>query len=182
MLMDEKMDEGPVLDYARVTIGEEETSSTLAHKLSRLGADIIAPTLDAYFSGSLPPQPQEHSKASYCGILSKEDGHIDWSGSAVDIERFIRAMQPWPEAFTFWMHGGKKQKLTIKTASVLHPTVPCDSTGASSRTCRLADGSLGVNCGSGSLLLKTLQLEGKKEIDAKAFLNGHPDFIGASLA
>jgi methionyl-tRNA formyltransferase len=182
MLMDEKMDEGPVLDYTRLPITEEDTTATLTHKLSHAGADIIVPTLHAYFSGSLAPQPQDHAKASYSGILSREDGHLDWSKSATELERFVRAMQPWPEAFTFWTRGDKKQKITIKAATVLHPTAPCDAEGNASVICKLADGSMGVNCGSGSLLLKTVQLEGKNEMDAKAFLNGHPDFIGTTLA
>ncbi|WKZ29240.1 MAG: methionyl-tRNA formyltransferase [Patescibacteria group bacterium] len=181
MVMDEKMDEGPVLDYARMPISEEDTTATLTHKLSELGADIIAPTLKAYFAGALSPQAQDNAKASYSGILTREDGRIDWSKSAVEIERFVRAMQPWPEAFTFWTRGGKAQKLTIKKASVLHPSAPCDAAGNTSVACKLADGTLAVNCGTGSLLLKTIQLEGKNETDAKAFLNGHPDFIGSQL-
>lgn len=182
MIMNEKMDEGPILDYARLDISEEDTTATLTHKLSHLGADMIVPTLKAYFAGTLAPQAQDNAKASYSGILTREDGHIDWSKSATEIERFVRAMQPWPEAFTFWTRGDKKQKLTIKAATILHPTAPCDAAGNASVTCKLADGSFGVNCGSGSLLLKTVQLEGKKEMDAKAFLNGYPDIIGSVLA
>ncbi len=182
MLMSEKMDEGPVLDYAPMPISDEDTTDTLMHKLSGLGADIIVPTLNAYFIGSLSPQPQDNAKASYCGILEREDGHIDWSKSAEEIDRFVRAMQPWPEAFTFWTRNGKKQKITIKKASVLHPSAPCDAESIVSVVCKMADGTLAVNCGAGSLLLTTLQLEGKNETDAKAFLNGYPDFIGATLA
>jgi methionyl-tRNA formyltransferase len=182
MIMDEKMDEGPVLDYARLAITEDDTTETLTHKLSHVGADIIAPTLNAYFSGALTPQPQDNSKASYSGILSREDGRIDWTKSATELECFVRAMQPWPEAFTFWTRGDKAQKLTIKKASVLHPTAPCDASGKTSLACKLADGTLAVNCGTGSLILKTVQLEGKNETDAKAFLNGYPDFIGTTLA
>ncbi len=182
MIMDEKMDEGPVLDVARMTISDEDTTETLTGKLAALGADLILPTLKAYFAGSLRPQPQDHAKASYSGILSRENGRIDWSKPALEIERFARAMQPWPEAFTIWTHKGKTLKLTIKKTAVLHPTASCDAEGKKSNVCKLADGTVGVNCGTGSLQLKTIQLEGKSEMDAKAFVNGHPDFIGAELS
>jgi len=144
---------------------------------------MIVPTLKLYLEGGIEPKPQNHALASYCGILDREDGKIDWSKSAVEIERFIRAMQPWPEAFTHWSRGGKPVlKLTIKKAGVLHPVSKCDASGKTSTVCKLSDGTVGVNCGTGSLSLKTIQLEGKKPADLKDFLNGHPDFIGAELA
>ena len=182
MVMDEKMDEGPILDVARMPISDEDTTETLLTKLSKLGADLIVPTLKAYFSGTLVPKAQDHSKASYSGILSREDGRIDWSKSAEELERFVRAMQPWPEAFTVWTRKDKPVKLTIKKTAVLHPTTPCDAHGKTSVICKLADGTVGVNCGKGSLQLISIQPEGKSEMDAKAFVNGHPDFIGAVLA
>ncbi len=182
MVMNEKMDEGPVLGVARLPIADDDTTTTLTSKLSALGADLILPTLKAYLGGALQPKAQDHSQASYAGILERGHGRIDWSKSAVEIERFVRAMQPWPEAFTTWTRKGKPLKLTIKKASLLHPTSFCDASGKHGTVCALSDGTLGVNCGTGSLLLKTIQLEGKNEIEAKAFLNGHPDFNGAELA
>lgn len=181
MVMDEKMDEGPILRVARMPIADEDTTETLTAKLAALGADIIVPALQDFFSGALVPQPQEHSKASYTRMLRREDGRIDWSKSAGEIEHFVRAMQPWPEAFTSWKRGNNALKVTIKKTAVLHPTEPCQAGGGLAAVCQLATGMLGVNCGSGSLHVLALQLEGKKEMEAKAFLNGHPDFIGAKL-
>ena len=182
MKMDEKMDEGPILSEARVAIGEEDTTATLSVKLSAAAADLLSPTLKVYLAGGVKPTPQDHSKASYCGILKREDGKIDWSKSAAEIERFIRAMQPWPEAFTHWAREGKPAlKLIIKKASVLHPESRCEISGKTGAVCKLSDGTVGVDCGTGSLWLKTIQLEGKNPMDAKSFLNGYPDFIGAEL-
>ena len=183
MKMDEKMDEGPTLATSRVPIGDEDTTETLSIKLARSAAELIGPTLKLYLEGGIEPKPQAHEQASYCGILKREDGRIDWSKGAVEIERFIRAMQPWPEAFTHWARGGKPPlKLTIKKAAVLHPESKCDVSGAPGSVCKLSDGTVGVNCGAGSLTLKTVQLEGKKQADIKDFLNGHADFTGAVLA
>lgn len=182
MKMDEKMDEGPLLASSRVPIGEEDTTATLSMRLSASAADLIAPTLKLYLEGGIQPKPQDHSQATYCGILDRADGKIDWSKSAVEIERFIRAMQPWPEAFTHWAREGKPAiKLTIKKAAVLHPVSKCDTSGRPGAACKLSDGTVGVNCGEGSLVLKTIQLEGKNPTDLKSFLNGYPDFIGAEL-
>jgi len=181
MKMDEKMDEGPTLDTKRIAIDDEDTTETLARKLADLAADSIAPTLKLYLEGNLQPVPQDHSKASYTKILEREDGKIDWTRSAVEIERFVRAMRPWPEAFTTWTRKGTPMKLTIAKAAVMHPTAKCDVGGKVGAVCKVSEGGIGVNCGEGSLQLIEVQLEGKKPSDLKSFLNGHPDFVGSAL-
>ncbi len=182
MRMDAKMDEGPILAVQRLPIDDEDTTASLAAKLSRAASMLIGPTLKGYFEGTLVPEPQDPSKATVCGILTREDGRIDWSRSAVEIERLVRAMQPWPEAFTRWARGGKTPlKLTIKKATVLHPVSRCGNPERPGTVCKLSDGTVGVNCGEGSLILKTVQLEGKNASDLKSFLNGYPDFANAEL-
>ncbi len=182
MVMDEKMDEGPILHIAHLPISDDDTTDSLTPKLAKLGGDEIVPTLKAYLSGALAPKPQEHAQASYTRILAREDGHMDWTKSATEIERFVRAMQPWPEAFTFWTRKGKKLKITIKKSEILHPTVKCSEGAETASVCTLADGTVCVNCGEGAIELLRIQLEGKNEMDAKAFVNGYPDFVGAVLA
>jgi methionyl-tRNA formyltransferase len=181
MKMDEKMDEGPTFDTKRIAIDDEDTTESLSRKLSDIAADMIAPTLKLYLEGNLQSVPQDHSKASYTKILDREDGRIDWKKGAVEIERFARAMQPWPEAFTSWTRKGTPMKLTIKKAAVMHPTTKCDPEGKPGTVCKLAGGQIGVNCGEGSLELMEVQLEGKNPSDIKSFLNGHSDFAGAQL-
>lgn len=182
MKMDEKMDEGPTLATSVVPIAEDDTTATLSTKLARAAADLIGPTLKLYLEDGIAPVPQEHAKASYTKILDREDGRIDWEKGAVEIERHVRAMFPWPEAFTTWSRkDGPPLKLVIKKATVLHPVSKCDTAGRVGGICRLSDGTVGVNCGSGSLRLDRIQLEGKKETDAKSFLNGYPDFNGTTL-
>jgi len=181
MRMDEKMDEGPVLATQKLAVNDEDTTETLARKLSGLAADLIAPTVKLYLEGNVQPVPQDHSQASYTKILDREDGRIDWKKGAVEIERFVRAMQPWPEAFTTWTRKGTPMKLTIKKATVMHPTTKCDTEGAPGTVCKLAGGQIGVNCGEGSLQLLEVQLEGKNASDIKSFLNGYADVAGARL-
>lgn len=181
MKMDEKMDEGPVMAIKKLAVGDEDTTETLSRKLSALAADVIAPTLKLYLEGMIRAEPQDHSKATYTKILTREDGRVDWKKGAVEIERLVRAMQPWPEAHALWTRKGLPLKLTIKKAAVMHPTSKCDIGGKQGTVCKLSDGTVGVNCGEGSLQLLEIQLEGKNPIDAKSFLNGYPDFVGVSL-
>ena len=181
MKMDEKMDEGPTMAIRRIPIGEDDTSETLMRKLADLAGGMIAPTLKLYLEGALEPAPQDHAKATYTRILSREDGRIDWTRSAVELERFVRAMNPWPEAHAVWTRKGVPLRLTVKKASVLHPVTPCASSGKPGALCRLSDGTLGVNCGEGSLQLEELQLEGKNAMDAKTFLNGYADIVDGRL-
>lgn len=182
MKMDEKMDEGPTLAIEKITIGDDDTTETLTRKLSEMASKLVCPTVKMYFNGLLKPVPQDHSKATYTRILAREDGRVDWKKSAAEIERLVRAMQPWPEAHALWTRKGAPLKLTIKKAAVMHPTSKCDAIGKPGTVCKLSDGSVGVNCGEGSLELLEIQLEGKNPIDAKSFLNGYPDFVGAELS
>ena len=181
MLMDEKMDEGPVLAIGKVDIKENDDVETLRARLATAGAELLVPTLKLYFENQLQPKAQDHSQASYTKILEKADGKIDWSKPAEELERFVRAMTPWPEAWTTWTRNGKPVKILMKKTSVLSPDSKCDATGRAGGVCRLADGTLGVNCGKGALRIERLQMEGKAETDAKSFLNGYADFSAAVM-
>lgn len=183
MRMNEKLDEGPVLAVTKIAIEDGDTAESLAHRLAEAGAELLGPTLKLYFRDELTPVPQNHAGASYAKILKRDDGRVDWSRSAEEIERFVRAMQPWPQAFFFWKPRGKRSalKIILKKTAVLHPDSKCDTVGRPGSACRLGDGSMGINCGRGSLSVLRLQLEGKSETDGKSFLNGYPDIIGAAL-
>jgi methionyl-tRNA formyltransferase len=181
MMMGEKLDDGPTLGETAVTLGEKETAGSLTTKLASAAADLLGPTLKLYLQGLAKPKEQDHAKASYTKILSREDGHVDWTKSAEEIERLVRALSPWPEAWSRWNRKGTPLKLTIKEASVLHPTAGCVDGAANGQICKMSDGSLAVDCGKGSLTIHRLQLEGKPETDGKAFLNGYADAVGSVL-
>ncbi len=182
MKMDEKLDEGPILAESTVQIREDDDTRTLTARMAEAGAELAGPTLKLYLEGRLTPKPQDYSQATYTKILRREDGKIDWRRPAEEIERLVRAMRPWPEAFCYWKRKSEKPlKLAIKKASVISSDAKCDAVGRVGAVCRLADGTLGVNCVKGSLAIQRLQIEGKPEIDAKSFLNGYPDFVGAVL-
>jgi methionyl-tRNA formyltransferase len=183
MKMDEKLDEGPVLAVSKLPIKDDDTTETLSARLAKTAAELLVPTLKLYLEDQLTPKPQDHALATYTRTLVRDDGRVAWDKSAEEIERFARAMQPWPTAFSYWRKKGKEAlRLAFKKVSILHPDSKCDTVGRPGSVCKLNDGRMGVNCGRGSILVHRLQIEGKAETDGEAFLNGYPGIIGAELA
>jgi len=181
MKMDEKMDTGPILASRTDTIREDDTSAALEKRLAALGAELLVPTLKLYLEGHLEPAAQDESRASATKVMTRDDGRLDWSKGAEDIERFVRAMAPWPEAWTVLGAGKERTRLTVKKASVLHPKVSCAECGGPGSVFRLNDGRMAVNCGAGSMIIERLQPAGKNEMGGAAFLNGYPGAAGSRL-
>lgn len=103
MKMDAGVDTGPILSQRAIPIAPEDTGGTLFDKLAALGAELLTETLPGYLAGEIPPQPQPESGATYAPMLKKEDGLLDFSSRmAVELERQVRAMQPWPGAYFPW--------------------------------------------------------------------------------
>ena len=102
MLMDKGMDTGPVLAQVRLPIEPDDTTATLSARLADLGAQALVETLPGWLAGDIAPVPQDQlpGEVSSCRLIRKEDGAIDWTLSAVEIERRTRAYAPWPSAFT----------------------------------------------------------------------------------
>lgn len=177
MLMGEKLDNGPILFQDKIKILSNDTAGSLYEKLAELGAKILVPTLKNYLTGEITPQAQDDNLASYVKNLKKEDGKINWDKDAIYLERFVRAMQPWPRAWTNIIINGKS--LTLK---IIEAQVEKNDNNLKSGELFLVNGSLAVKCARGALLILKLQLEGKKEIASAEFLRGYKDIIGKILA
>ena len=102
MKLDEEMDHGGIISNMEVQISKNDTCESLSQKLAISGAEILIKTIPDYISEKIKPIEQNHSKATYTKIIKKEDGKIDWSKSANEIERMTRAFYPWPTAWTVW--------------------------------------------------------------------------------
>lgn len=162
MRMDPGIDTGPLLSQKSINIDHSDTSATLALKLSELGADLLMDTLPDYLAGKRLPDPQDDSLATYSPMIKKEDGLLDFSMSAIDLDRKIRAFNPWPSAFTYW----KNQILKIHRA---HPVNYVDAMVGK----RVIYQEIpAFTTGKGILVLDELQLPGKKIQTGKNFLNG----------
>ena len=162
MLMDPGIDTGPSLAQKSIPISGEDTAGTLTTKLCLLGADLLMETLPSYLSGILVPKPQDDSLATYAPMINKEDGLLDFSGSAIDLDRKIRAFNPWPGAFTYL----NNQILKIHRAHALD--APAEPAGR-----RIIYQEFpAITTGMGLLVMEELQLAGRNIQTGKAFLHG----------
>jgi methionyl-tRNA formyltransferase len=143
-------------------------------KLSGLGADLLTDTLPRWLRGEIVPVAQDEARATYAPRLAKEAGEIDWQQPAEQIERQVRAYQPWPSAYTTWR--GQRLKV-IRARAVAEVPEGDAAVGA------VVGGgdSAGVITGQGTLWLEEVQLAGKRMLEIQVFLRGAPGFNGAHL-
>ncbi len=167
MQMDEGLDTGAILATAAIPIGPEDTAATLHDRLADLGARLLLESLPPLAAGTLTPRPQDDARATYADKLDKEEARIDWHRPAVEIDRQIRAFDPWPVAYT---HLDDGTRLRIWRARPLpHPAdAPPGTIVAIDR-----DG-LHVATGDGRLLVREVQPAGKRRMSARDLANARP--------
>lgn len=162
MQMDVGLDTGDMLLKRAIPIDPEENSSSLHDRLALLGAEALAETLDLLVAGRLAPEKQDDALSCYAPMLKKETGLIDWTREPLAVKNLVRGVTPWPGAYTL---------LDGKTVKVFKATVGSGA-GSPGTVLRADRQGLEVACGSGSLLLDELQLEGRKRLPAAEFLAG----------
>ena len=173
MQMDEGLDTGDMLLQAVIPLEKKETGGSLYDKLKQEGAELLMQTLEGLQNGSIMARKQGETTTEYAKMLKKEMGLIDWNKDAIEIERLIRGLNPWPSAFTHF--NGKTLK--IWQADVME-----GNTGKQPGTITgISKGSIQVQTGNSVLSLRELQIEGKKRMDAGAFLRGYQIKEGMSL-
>jgi methionyl-tRNA formyltransferase len=165
MMMDTGLDTGDILMQQATLIGERETAPELMERLSLLGAELLSKTL-ADLNG-IKPRPQEHEKATLAPIMKREDGLIDWTRSAADIANRVRGFQPFPTAFTHFRNA----KVTLWSA------IPADiidvSASLPGEIIEAGMSDLRVLCGGSTMLkINELQIEGKRRMAVRDFVNG----------
>lgn len=186
MKMDEGLDTGDMLTKVEVPLAADETGGSLFDKLAAAGAKLLVETLPKLEKGEVTPEKQpEISTTEYARMIKKEDGKIDWTKSAVEIERQIRAMSPWPSAFT--KVNGKNLKIWgAKVIAMfggdLFSKIPGQNPTKSAGKVWVADETgLHVKTGDGILVIEELQLEGKKRMKTADFLRGYAIEPGTRL-
>jgi len=154
MLMDEKMDHGPIISQKEIKISSNDTYQSLEKKLSFESAGFLIKILPQYIRKQIKPQAQNENQASYSKILTRQDGKIDWNQSALEIERKVRAFYPWPGTWTN-MNNKRikilKAKATIKKQEASLPT------------------------GDGFLTLELVQPQDKKPMTGQEFFRGYKE-------
>lgn len=173
MYMDVGLDTGDIILQAKTPISPEETGGSLHDKLAVLGADLLIQALDDIREGKSTRTPQDDSKATYVKVLSKDMGDIDFTKSAVQIERLIRGLNPWPSAYT---------KLDGKTLKIWKASVEStDKNAKPGEIIEVRKDAIVVMTGQDALAITELQLEGKKRMAADAFLRGYSVTAGTQL-
>lgn len=165
--MDERMDEGDVILKQEVGIEPVDTNITLSEKLSDMGARLVIEALDLIGQKKEKFTKQDDSKASYAPKLRKEDGLIDWNEDANVVYNRIRGLIPWPGAYTYY----NSRILKILQTKVVPDVAGKDA--AFGEVLYIGKEGIAVKAGSGAILIEYLQLEGKKDMDAAAFVRGH---------
>jgi methionyl-tRNA formyltransferase len=159
ILMDQDMDTGPILLQKEVPILENDTAGTLHDRLMGEGANLVVETLKGLAEKSIQAIPQDHEQATYTHLLSKEDGRIQWERDAEYLVRLVRAMNPWPGAFS-----------EISGESIkLWEAIAVDGTAKEGTIAGVQPDGLLVGTGKGLLLLKQVQAPGRKRIAAAEF-------------
>lgn len=164
MFIEVELDSGPILLQRETQIEPAETAPELMRRLAESGAELLSETLKRL--DALRPAPQDESRATFAPLLTKATGVIDWTSSAQEIERRVRGFQPWPNAYTYW---NSRQLIVWKAAAHdldAHSTAPGEILAAHGD-------ELVVSCGEKTALrLLDLQLQGKRRLHARDFLNG----------
>ena len=163
MQMDVGLDTGPMLASKSIRIKPDDTAGSVIQALSTLGADLLIETLPDYFSGKLTPQPQPAQGDTYAPMLKKEDGLLNFTRPAIELERRVRAMNPWPSAWFEW-NGNLLKVLRASTVSGDKSLV------SGSRF--TVEGRPAVQSAEGALVLDEVQPSGKKVMLGKSFLAG----------
>ena len=168
MLMDEGLDTGDILKQYELPIADNETGGSLFEKLALLGGEAIVDTVDNF--NNITPKKQGESTTGYAKMISKSMGDIDFNKSAIEIERLIRGMNPWPSAYTNYM--GKVLKIWEARVAENISELPNTKLNENYGKIYSFNNRIFIICNSSVLEVLSLQLEGKKKMSAKDFLLG----------
>lgn len=173
MRMDIGIDTGDMIEKVEVPLDKEETGGSLFDRLAEEGAKLCVHTMAEIEAGRATYTKQDESEATHTSMIKKQFGKIDWTKSAVEIERLVRGLNPWPSAYT---------SLNGKTLKIWRTSVEEADSGAKAGTIvSIAKDEIAVQTGKGILLLQEVQLEGKKRMPVDAFLRGYQLEKGALL-
>jgi methionyl-tRNA formyltransferase len=171
MRIDAGLDTGNILLLQELPIGPDDTTETLAPRLSAIGANLMVETLQGLQAGTVHPRPQDNSHATLAPILKKEDGLIDFSRSASEILNRLRGFQPWPGAYTKFRGKNLQVLKALPSGGDLLPA-----------ELHVREGRVLVGCGCDtSLELLEIQLEGKSRTSARDFVHGYRPKPGEKL-
>lgn len=175
MKMDAGLDTGDILTQEKTPISPSDNSQTLHDRLAEIGASLLVRTIPDFVAGKIQPHPQPSEGVTYASKIKKQDGQIDWAQPARGIWNRVRAMVPWPGAFTHLSEPSQPQLLKIWQAE------PVERRGEPGTVLQADRSGIIIGCGSGALKILVLQREGGRRMNAADFLAGHPLRAGQKL-
>lgn len=180
MRMDEGLDTGDMIMKTEIELDARETGGSLFDRLAEAGAALCVRTVEEIQKGTAVFTPQKHEEATHTTMIKKQMGAIDFSRPAVELERLIRGLNPWPSAYT---KCGDKTLKIWKASVVSEDTAEAAAAEgkAPGTVVRVQKACLLVQTGRGLLSLEEVQLEGKKRMDVASFLRGYPLEEGLQL-
>ena len=174
MEMEAGLDTGPVVATRATPIEPDDTGATIHDRLAGLGAGLLVDTLDGWLAGTRPATPQAHTGVTHAAKISADEARIDWWRPAVEIERRIRAFDPWPVVRCQRGTDG----LRIWQAEAIPDTV---TDGVPGTVIAVSDDGIDVQTGDGRLRLQRIQAPGRRVQPVADFLRGHPVYAGETL-
>jgi len=176
MKMDANLDTGDILTQEKTPIFPADDAPTLHERLGRMGAALLLKTIPEWVAGNVRPRPQPFEGVSYAPKIRKQDGRIDWNQPAEAVRNRVRAMVPWPGAFTFLPAEPRPHLLKIWKAETIAQS------GFPGQVLSADKNGIVVGCGVGGLRVVSLQREGGRRLSAAEFLAGHPLEPGQTLS
>ena len=178
MLMNEKMDAGDILAQRPLAIQPDEMRDPLLLRLTALGRDLLLETLPLWIERKIVPHPQDHTQATLCQLIEREDGHIFFTDDALAIYNKYRALSPWPGIFVFWKR--ENNHLRLKLHRIAWQDRPAPDGSAIGQVFQ-DNGCVGIGTNRGVVFLEEVQLEGSDRMPIDDFLRGNAGFIGSFL-
>lgn len=174
MKLDAEMDHGPIFAQSVITLDPHESPATLEAKVTSVAAPLLVQTLKDVANGMAQPKEQDHTQATFCHLLDRKDGVIDWTRPAELIDAQTRGLNPWPGTTTAWKRNGKPLVLKILSASLSDRKL-------SPGIVQVDQKQIFIGTSTEALCITSIQPEGGKPMDTASFINGHPDVHQSQL-
>ena len=173
MRMEEGLDTGPVYATRGIPVGDSQTAAELESLLADAGASLLIDSLPGILDESAAAEPQCDDDATYAGRIFKADALIDWSKPAVEIERVIRAYNPWPVAYTT-LDGLRMRCWAARPSAESNDAADASAITQSGKVRAVSDAGIEVQTGAGVVRITEIQIPGKQRMLARDFANGYP--------
>ncbi|HAT73439.1 MAG TPA: methionyl-tRNA formyltransferase [Candidatus Moranbacteria bacterium] len=178
MCLVEKVDAGDILKQEEVEIGEYETYPELSQRLSDISARLLIEIIPLLIAGKIEPKKQNESEATFCQLIKKEDGKINWEDKARDIYNRFRAFYVWPGIFTYFEKDNRSLRLKLNKVSLDEHSKENDFENGKVFE---ENEVVKVKTSKGNIILEEVQLEGKNKMQATDFVRGYANFVGSVL-